>query len=70
MNSIKLKEKYIKNIQVHPIKMQYVLFNQNYLNDIIISDPSRKQAIENHRLISEIDDDGNINGSMLLFNHK
>ena len=55
---------------MHPIKMQYVLFNQNYLNDIIISDPDYKQAIENHRLISEIDDDGNINGSMLLFNHK
>ena len=70
MNSIKLKDEFIKNIQVHPIKMQYVLFNQKYLNDIIISEPYYKQAIENHRLISEIDDDGNINGSMLLFNHK
>ncbi len=29
-----------------------------------------KQAIENHRLISKIDDNGNINGSILLFNHK
>ncbi len=24
----------------------------------------------NHRLVSSIDDDGNINGTMLLYNHK
>jgi hypothetical protein len=73
MSINKPKYEYIKNIQVHPIKMQFVIFNQNYLNDIIISDPeipNLKQAVENHRLISKIDDDGNINGSMLLFNHK
>ncbi len=50
--------------------MKFVFFNQNYLKDIIISKPDYKQAIENHRLLPSIDDDGNINGSMLLFNHK
>ena len=49
--------------------MTYLLFNQKYLNDII-SSTYDKQAIENHRLMSLIDDDGNINGSILLFNHK
>ena len=40
-----------KNIEVNPMKMQYVLLNQNYLKDIIISRSEYKQAIENHRLI-------------------
>ena len=48
--------------------MKYVTFNQNYLNDIIISDSDYKQAIENHRLIPKVDDNGNINGTILLFN--
>ena len=50
--------------------MKYIILNQNYLNDIITSDDRFKQAIENHRLISKIDNNGNINGSILLFNHK
>jgi hypothetical protein len=50
--------------------MKYIILNQNYLNDMIISDDRYKQAIENHRLISKIDNNGNINGSILLFNHK
>jgi hypothetical protein len=50
--------------------MKYIIFNQNYLKDIIISKHYHEQAIENHRLISKIDDIGNINGSILLFNHK
>ncbi len=29
-----------------------------------------KQIIKSHRLISSIDDNDNINGSMLIFNHK
>jgi hypothetical protein len=35
-----------------------------------MSDDKYKQAIENHRLISKIDNNGNMNGSILLFNHK
>ena len=50
--------------------MKYIILNQNYLNNIIMQDPDYKQAIENHRLISKIDNNGNINGSILLFNHK
>jgi hypothetical protein len=50
--------------------MKYITFNQNYLDDIKISRPDYIQAIENHRLISKIDDSGNIKGSVLLFNHK
>jgi hypothetical protein len=50
--------------------MKYIILNQNYLNDIITSDDDYEQAIENHRLISKIDNNGNINGSILLFNHK
>ena len=50
--------------------MKYITFNQNYLKDIIISKDYLEQAIENHRLISKINDSGNINGSILLFNHK
>jgi hypothetical protein len=30
----------------------------------------RVQLYENHRLVPKIDDDGNIIGSLLLFNHK
>ena len=50
--------------------MKYITFKQNYLNNILITISDYKQAIENHRLISKIDDNGNINGSILLFNHK
>ena len=52
--------------------MQYITFNHDYLNKIIIepNDKNYKQAIENHRLISLIDDHGNINGSALVFNNK
>jgi hypothetical protein len=50
--------------------MTYIIFNKKYLNDIIISDGDSKQAIENHRLMPNVDDNGNINGSLLLFNHK
>jgi len=50
--------------------MKYITLNQNYLKDIKTSLFDYKQAIENHRLISKIDDDGNISGSILLFNHK
>jgi hypothetical protein len=49
--------------------MQYIVFNQEYLKNIISSDEN-KQAIENHRLISKIDENGNVKGSLLLFNHK
>ena len=57
-------------MEIKPIQMKYIILNQNYLNDMIISDDRYKQAIENHRLISKIDNNGNINGSILLFNHK
>jgi hypothetical protein len=52
--------------------MQYITFNHDYLNKIIIepNDKNYKQAIENHRLIPLIDDHGNINGSALVFNNK
>jgi hypothetical protein len=52
--------------------MSQILFPPEYLKKIVI-EPNRekfKQAIENHRLISIIDDDGNIDGSALAFNHK
>ena len=58
------------NIKIKPIQIKYITLNQNYLYDIITSDSLHKQAIENHRLIPKIDDNGNINGSILLFNHK
>ena len=51
--------------------MQYITFNPDYLSNIMIN-PNKgnyKQAIENHRLISLIDDDGNIKGSSLIFNN-
>lgn len=52
--------------------MQYITFNHDYLNKIIIKPNvnNYKQAIENHRLISLMDDNGNINGSALIFNNK
>jgi len=49
--------------------MQYIVLNQAYLRNIISSDEN-KQVIENHRLIPKIDENGNIKGCLLLFNHK
>jgi len=49
--------------------MQYIVFNQEFIKNIISSDENQ-QAIENHRLISKIDEKGNVNGSLLIFNHK
>lgn len=49
--------------------MKYITFSQKYIKDII-STNINQEPIENHRLVSCVDDDGNINGSLLLFNHK
>lgn len=74
MNKNKFKSRHkiqdTHNIQMKPIRMKYITFNPLYLKHIIVSDDDQTQSIENHRLVPEIDDNGNINGSMLLFNHK
>lgn len=41
-----------KNIKIKPNQMTYIIFNQKYHNDIVITGEDEKQAIENHRLIS------------------
>jgi hypothetical protein len=42
--------------------MKYITLNQIYLNDMIITDPEQ-------RLIPKMDDNGNINGAVLLISH-
>ena len=55
---------------MRPIGNKFISLNPKYIDDIVLTSSDYKQPIENHRLISKIDDDGNINGSILLFNHK
>ncbi len=52
-----------------PVKMKYITLNKKYI-DNIVSTKYNINPIENHRLISKIDDDGNVNGSLLMINHK
>ena len=54
---------------MYPIEMKYVTYKKNYL-DNIVSTKYNTNPMENHRLISKIDDDGNVSGSLLLINHK
>ena len=49
--------------------MKYLTLNKKYI-DNIISTKYNNNPMENHRLISKIDDDGNVEGSLLAVNHK
>ena len=50
--------------------MKYITLNQSYIDNIINRFPRDSHTEENHRLISKMDENGNIYGSTLLFNHK
>ena len=49
--------------------MKYITLNKKYIDNMISTKYNTNPA-ENHRLISKIDDDGNLSGSLLLVNHK
>ena len=76
IESIEIKEfivhldfKDMKNIELKPVQMKYLTFNEDY-NYSVKSSQDNNNPIENNRLIPKIDDDGNISGVLALISNQ
>ena len=75
IESIEIKEfivhldfKDMTNIELKPVQMKYLTFNEDY-NYSVKSSQDNNNPIENNRLIPKIDDDGNISGVLALISN-